>query len=186
MAAKLDVNAATDALVVIDVQRDFCPDGALPVPHGDQVVAPLNEWLAKGVLKVATRDWHPLDHGSFKRNGGIWPDHCVQDTEGAQFHPDLHADLMDRVFSTGIDPAEEGYSGFEAPDLEPFLRERGVERLWIGGLATEYCVKETTLSARRLGFEALVIEACTRGIEVNPGDCAKALQEMKDAGAVVV
>jgi len=186
MNGRHEVNAQTDALVVVDVQVDFCPGGALPVPNGDQVVAPLNEWLDKDCLKVATRDWHPPEHCSFKRSRGPWPDHCVQDTEGARFHQDLRADRFDRVFSKGADPAREAYSGFEVPELEPFLRERGIRRLWIGGLATEYCVRATVLAALERGFEVNVITACIRGIDVHPGDCDKAIQEMKQAGAKFV
>ena len=181
------INTATDALIVVDVQRDFCPDGALPVPHGDEVVPPLNRWLrVKKLFRAATHDWHPADHCSFKRCGGTWPDHCVQNTPGAEFHPGLDARAIDLVVSKATDPAKEAYSGFDAPELAAALKERGIRRLWIGGLATEYCVKATVLDARKLGFDVFVIEDAIRGIQVKPGDIAAAREEMTKAGAVFV
>ena len=181
------INTATDALVLEDVQRDFCPGGALPVPRGDEVVPPLNQWLrVKKLFRVATRDWHPADHCSFKRSGGPWPDHCVQNTPGADFHPDLNTRAIDLVVSKATDPAKEAYSAFDAPELPAALKARGIRRLWIGGLATEYCVKATVLDARKLGFDVFVIEDAIRGIEVKPGDIAAAREEMARAGAVFV
>lgn len=177
------IDAKTDALVVIDVQRDFCEVGALPVPAGDEVVVPLNRWLrVGGLLKIATRDWHPLTHTSLQRNRGPWPDHCIQGTPGAGFHPELAADRLDEIVSTGTEPQGEGYSGFENPQLFQILRDRGVRRLWMGGLATEYCVKATALDGRKQGFEVFIIEDAIRGIDVNPGDCDRARQEMEAAG----
>ena len=177
------VNPETDALIVVDVQRDFCPGGALPVPKGDEVVPVLNEWLRTGeLLKVATRDWHPPAHCSFQRSGGPWPDHCVQDTPGAQFHPELEATAIDLIISKATDPQKDAYSGFDVPELLELLESRRVRRLWIGGLATEYCVRATALDGRKHGLEVFVIEDAIRGIDVDPGDCDKARREMEDAG----
>lgn len=187
MAQPHQVNTDTDALVAIDVQNDFCPDGALPVPQGDEVVPILDQWLAvKALFAVATRDWHPTNHSSFKRHGGPWPDHCVQGSSGAEFHPDLNAEAIDVVISTGSAPEADGYSGFDGPELLEALQKRDITRLWMGGLATEYCVKATVLAGRQKGFEVFVIEDAIRGIEATPGDCDKARKEMEDAGAVLV
>ena len=183
----MDAPRATDALIVVDVQRDFCPGGALAVPHGDEVVPPLNRWLhVKKLFKAATRDWHPANHCSFRRAGGPWPDHCLQNTPGADFHPSLHTQAIDLVVSKATDPAQEAYSGFDAPEFPAGLKARGIRRLWIGGLATEYCVKATVLDARQRGFDVFVIEDAIRGIEVKPGDIAAAREEMARAGAVFV
>jgi len=184
MGKELEVNPRTDALIVVHVQRDFCPGGALPVPQGDAVVPVLNEWLRDAcLLKIATRDWHPPNHCSFRRRGGPWPDHCVQDSPGSRFHPDLFVEAFDSVFSSATDPEKEAYSGFSVPELAATLRSRGIRRLWIGGLATEYCVKATVLDGRAEGFEVFVIEDAIRGIEVTPGDCERARHEMEGAGA---
>jgi len=182
MQDKWQVIPATDALIVVDVQRDFCPGGALPVPRGDEVVPVLNRWLRSPLLKVATRDWHPPNHCSFVAQGGPWPPHCVQDTPGAQFHPALDAARLDVVVSKGTDPGREDYSGFAAAELLLALRERRVSRLWVGGLATEYCVRATALDASKYGFAVFVIADAVRGIEVHPGDIANARREMEAAG----
>ncbi len=187
MTSSYQVNVDTDALIVIDVQRDFCPGGALAVPRGDEVVPVLNEWLQlDGLLKIATRDYHPPNHCSFKRNGGPWPDHCVQGTPGAEFHPLLNVQAIDVIVSKATDPSKEAYSGFDAPELLITLRTRGIRRLWVGGLATDYCVKASVLDGREHGFDVFVIEDAIRGIDVNPGDCDKARREMEAAGAVYV
>ena len=187
MALPLQVNTETDALIAIDLQNDFCPGGALPVPEGVEVVPVLNQWLAiEGLFAAATRDWHPANHSSFQSHGGPWPDHCVQGSPGAEFHPDLDTDAIDVVISTGTAPEADGYSGFDNPELLEVLQRQAVKRLWMGGLATEYCVKATVLAGRRNGFEVFVMEDAIRGIEAAPGDCEKARKEMEDAGAVFV
>jgi len=143
------INVATDALVLVDVQRDFCPGGALAVPQGDVIVPRLNRWLqVNKLLKVATRDWHPPDHSSFKRRGRPWRGHCVQGTPGAEFHPDLNTRAIDLVVSKATTRDREAYSGFDAPELLERLKAGNIRRLWVGGLATEYCVKATALDAR--------------------------------------
>ena len=150
------LNRVTDALVLVDVQRDFCPGGALPVPAGDEVVPVLNRWLGVGkLLKAATRDWHPRNHCSFKQNGGPWPAHCVQGTPGAEFHPDLRAELLTLVVSKATSPDRDAYSGLDAPQLLEELKEKRIRRLWCGGLATDYCVKATVLDARKAVFRGV-------------------------------
>jgi nicotinamidase/pyrazinamidase len=186
-----------DALLIVDFQNDFTPGGALPVAEGDQIAEPINSLLDSFDLVIATRDWHPPDHGSFmgvevdaaKWRGAdppsIWPVHCVQGTPGAQLHPALEQAKVDVVIDKGQDPNSQGYSGFQDTRLGDLLRERGVDRLFVAGLATDYCVKNTVLDARRLGFDVTVIEDAIRGVEVNRGDSERALGEMERAGAEV-
>ena len=168
------------ALMVIDVQNDFCPGGALPVPEGDRVVPVINRLMDQFDLVVATRDWHPEQTAHF----GKWPVHCVRNTPGAQFHPDLDTSGVDKVVSKGTGTKDDGYSAFETEelDLAAWLREQGVEELYFTGLATEYCVKASALDAVKHGFKTFVITDAIRGIEVNPGDIDKALEEMREAG----
>ena len=185
-----------DALLVVDFQNDFTPGWALPVEHGDEVAGPINELLDSFDLVVATRDWHPPDHGSFvgvqvdptKWEGidppSIWPVHCVQGTPGAELHPDLDRSKLDVVLDKGQDVHSQGYSGFHDSGLAGLLQERGVDRVFVAGLTTEYCVKNTVLDALRLGLDVVVVEDAIRPVEVNPGDEERALEEMKAAGAV--
>ncbi len=176
-----------DAVIVVDVQNDFCPGGALPVPEGDQVIPPLNALLRRAnCLIVATRDWHPPNHCSFAPQGGAWPVHCVADTWGADFHPALDRSRLQVIVSKATSPDREAYSGFQGTSLADILRERGVERVLIGGLATDYCVKATALDGRKAGFQVVVLEDAIRGVEINPGDCDRALQEMREAGCAFV
>jgi nicotinamidase/pyrazinamidase len=176
-----------EALLIVDFQNDFTPGGALAVAEGDEIAPRLNELAAdpRFELVVATRDWHPPDHGSFREQGGIWPVHCVQGTPGAELHDALERDRIDVVVDKGQDPGTEGYSGFEATGLETLLRDRGVDRVTIGGLATDYCVKNTALDALRLGFAATVDPVAVRGVEVEPGDSERALVEVRAAGGAV-
>ncbi len=175
-----------DALIIVDVQNDFCSGGALAVPDGDAVIAPINALAQASPLVVATRDWHPPDHHSFARYGGPWPVHCVQDTPGAQLHPAIDRERIDVVVDAGVTPDAEGYSGFDDTDLEQLLRERGVRHVEIGGLALDYCVKATALDARKAGFDVTLHRGATRAVEVNPGDGERALQELREAGVRVV
>ena len=184
-----------DALLIVDFQNDFTSGGALAVPEGEVVGGPIDDLLNSFDLVVATRDWHPRDHGSFEgvevdpaRWRGtdppsIWPIHCVQGTEGAELHPSLDRARVDIVVDKGQDRWSQGYSGFQDTRLGDILRERGVERLFVAGLATDYCVKNTVLDARKLGFDVTVVEDAVRGVEVNPGDSARAVDEMRAAGA---
>jgi nicotinamidase/pyrazinamidase len=175
------------ALLVIDFQNDFTAGGALAVPDGDAIAGRVNELIASGDfdLVVATRDWHPANHGSFKEQGGPWPPHCVQGTHGAELHPSVPRDKVDVIINAGYEPDLEGYSGFEATDLEATLRERDVDDVTVVGLATDYCVKHTAADALREGFGVTIDRAGIRGIDVEPGDSERALDELRAAGAQV-
>ena len=176
----------TCALVIVDVQRDFCPGGALPVRDGDTVVEPLNRYAVlfahAGAAIIATRDWHPLSHCSFRTQGGPWPVHCVHDTPGAAFHPALKLPPDTIIISKAESPEIESYSFFGEPGLEQPLVKRGIRRLFIGGLATDYCVRCTALDAVQRGFQACVLTDAIRGVDVQPGDSARAIEEMQAAG----
>ena len=176
------------ALLIIDFQNDFCPGGALAVPHGDEIAPRVNELLDSGEFDfvAATRDWHPANHNSFEAQGGPWPPHCVQGTEGAELHPSVDRSKIDVVVDAGYLPELEGYSGFEETNLERELREHDVDDLMVVGLATDYCVLQTALDARRAGFGVTVDRAGVRGIDVRPGDSERALEELRAAGATVV
>jgi nicotinamidase/pyrazinamidase len=175
--------------LVVDVQNDFCPEGALAVAHGDEVVAPLNrlinEFLARGELVVKSRDWHPPQTKHFARYGGTWPVHCVEHTRGAEFHPDLIDDPRILVVSKGMGD-EDNYSAFDGTDLASQLRARGVEEIWIGGLATDYCVKQSVLDALHEGFKVRALAEAMRPVNLQPDDGTRALEEMRRAGAEVV
>src|SRR3972149_4807485 len=176
------------ALIVVDVQNDFCPGGALPVPGGDRVVPVLNRYIRRfieaGLPVYLTRDWHPGTHLSFKSQGGIWPVHCVQETAGARFHPELSIPSVAVVISKGPDPGKEAYSGFQGTDLTHPLKQRQVGRLFVGGLATDYCVKGTVLDAIREGLDAVFLSDASMGVDVNAGDSERAVEEMLRAGAI--
>jgi nicotinamidase/pyrazinamidase len=185
----------TDALILVDVQNDFCPGGALAVERGDEVVPVLNRYIDRFVdLRLpifATRDWHPAKTTHFKAYGGVWPVHCVQGTRGAEFHPDLKLTPEIIIVSAGMAADEDGYSGFLGRDstgrsLAALLRDFAVDRLFVGGLATDYCVKHTVLDGIREGFELMLIGDAVRGVNLNPGDSEQAIQEMSAAGAIVV
>jgi nicotinamidase/pyrazinamidase len=175
------------ALVIVDFQNDFCPGGALAVPDGDAIAPRLNDLAGSGDydVVVATRDWHPPDHGSFASSGGPWPVHCVAGTPGAELHYSLDPTPIDAVIDKGQARDTEGYSGFEATDLARLLRERDVEHVTVVGLATDYCVKNTALDALREGFAVTVDSTATRGVEVEPGDSERALEAVRAAGASV-
>jgi nicotinamidase/pyrazinamidase len=177
-----------DALIIVDYQNDFArPDGALSVPAGEEVADHINALARSGdyELVLATRDWHPPDHGSFTEQGGIWPVHCVQGTEGAELHPALDTEPLDAIVDKGQDPGTEGYSAFDATSLAETLRARGVDGVTVVGLATDYCVKNTALDALREGFAVTVDRAGVRGVDVEPGDSERALDELAAAGATV-
>jgi nicotinamidase/pyrazinamidase len=177
------------ALLVVDVQNDFCPGGALAVAHGDEVVEPLNklidEFLDRGEPVFKTRDWHPEKTKHFADYGGTWPVHCVQNTKGAEFHPKLVDDMHVRTISKGMGD-EDSYSAFDGTDLALQLRRLGVDEVWVGGLATDYCVKNTVLDALKEGFRVKALEDAMRAVEVNPGDGERAIEEMRAAGAEIV
>jgi nicotinamidase/pyrazinamidase len=177
------------ALIVVDVQNDFCPGGALAVSEGDEVVAPLNrlieQFLARGDYVFKSRDWHPAKTKHFTQYGGTWPVHCVQGTRGAQFHEALIEDPRIEIVSKGMGD-EDSYSAFDGTSLAAHLRERGVAEVWVGGLATDYCVKNTALDGLREGFEVFAVAEAMRPVEVKPGDGQRAIEEMQQAGAQIV
>jgi nicotinamidase/pyrazinamidase len=181
--------AAGDALLVVDVQNDFCAGGSLAVREGDAVVPVLNRWIAAarhaGVPVFAARDWHPADHVSFHARGGPWPPHCVQGTRGAEIHPGLELPAGTPLFSKGDDPDRESYSAFQGTALVDRLRSEGVRRLWVGGLTLDYCVRATTLDAVRHGFAVRVILPATRAVDAVPGDGDRALSDIRACGAAI-
>ncbi|HMH50342.1 MAG TPA: nicotinamidase [Candidatus Acidoferrum sp.] len=191
----MNIDPARDALVIVDVQNDFCPGGALGVPGGDAVVPVLNRYAerfaAAGAPVFASRDWHPAKTSHFKAYGGVWPPHCVQGTAGAEFHPQLRLPSAATIVSKGMDPSEDAYSCFQAEtdDGMPFLAtlgELGVGRIFVGGLATDYCVKSTVVDGVREGFEMVVLADAIAAVDLAPGDGAKALDEMRATGAQTI
>jgi nicotinamidase/pyrazinamidase len=177
---------AHDALIVVDLQNDFLPGGSLAVRDGDRVIAPINALMPKFPVVFATRDWHPREHRFFQRYGGPWPDHCIAGTPGADFDERLARQHVDVVISKGIDPQTDGYSGFAATQLENDLRTRGVERVFVCGLATDYCVKATALDAMHAGFEVFVIADAIAAVNVDPGDEAAAIAGLRSAGIELI
>jgi nicotinamidase/pyrazinamidase len=179
----------SDALIIVDVQNDFCPGGALPVPEGDRVVPVLNRWInaarAGGATVAASRDWHPARHISFRERGGSWPAHCVQGTHGAAFHAQLHLPGDALIVDKGDEPDRDEFSDFGGTRLADALRRRGVRRLWVGGLAEDYCVRATVIDGMKEGFEVHLILDAVRALDVHPGDGRRALQEMREAGCIV-
>jgi nicotinamidase/pyrazinamidase len=174
-----------DALMLVDVQIDFCPGGALPIRRGDEVVPVLNRWVAAasaaGVPVYASRDWHPLHHLSFVESGGQWPVHCVQDSDGARFHPELELPDGTIVVTKGVRFDRDQYSAFDETGLATDLRKKNVQRLWVGGLAQDVCVRATVLDAVREGFETIVIADGTHPVTREGGEAAAG--EMRRAGA---
>jgi nicotinamidase/pyrazinamidase len=197
----------TTALILVDIQNDFCTGGGLAVPDGEAVVDRANRLIAAAGLVVATQDWHPADHGSFAANhagrspfelaelGGLpqvlWPTHCVQWTGGAQFHPGLETRRIARVFPKGTDPGIDSYSGFfdngrrKATGLGDWLRQQGVEAVVVCGLATDYCVKATAIDAAQLGFRTTLATAACRGVGLRPDDIPDAIAAMRAAGVAI-
>jgi nicotinamidase/pyrazinamidase len=195
------------ALLLIDIQNDFLPGGALAVPGGDEIIPVVNARIPEFQMIVATQDWHPPDHGSFAPNHPgknvfetiglhglpqtLWPVHCVQDTGGALFAPGLDTRRIARVFPKGTDVRIDSYSGFfdnghrGDTGLAGWLREQGVTELTLCGLATDYCVKFTALDAMECGFKVSVLRAACRGVDLQPGDCDRAVAEMRDRGVVI-
>lgn len=180
------------ALLIVDLQNDFCPNGALAVPNGDRVVEPINRavalFLAAGLPIIASRDWHPATTRHFRPFGGSWPVHCVQDTNGAAFHPGLHLPQSVLILSKGIDPKLDGYSAFEGTDavgrpLGTILTSLGVRHLYLAGLATDYCVLFTGIEALRNGYQVTVLSDAVAGVDLMSGDSERALEELGAAGA---
>ncbi len=176
-----------DALIVVDVQNDFLPGGSLAVPDGDAVVPILNRYAATFAASrlpvYATRDWHPANHCSFKAQGGPWPPHCVADTNGAAFAPGLRLPAQATVISKATTVDKDAYSGFESTDLDTRLRAQDVKRLFVGGLATDYCVLNTVRDARKLGYDVLLLTDAIRAVNIKPDDGQRAEDEMRRLGA---
>ena len=179
-----------DALIIVDLQRDFLPGGALPVPRGDEVEPVMNAYIRlfrdKGLPIVATRDWHPPNHCSFQEQGGPWPPHCVQGTPGAEFALGLELPPDVVVVSKATKPDEEAYSGFQGTDLHERLKSTGVRRMFVGGLATDYCVLSTVKDALALGYRVFLLKDAIRAVDVHPGDGDRAEKEMVSLGAVPI
>lgn len=196
------------ALIIVDVQNDFCPGGALAVENGDAIIDIINRLQHQFDLVVATQDWHPADHKSFAANHAdknigdvielaglpqvLWPTHCVQNTDGAAFHPRLQTQNIARIFRKGEDETVDSYSGFfdnghrRATGLGAYLKEQKATQVFVCGLATDYCVKFTALDARELGFDVTLIEDACRGVELHDGDIARSVDAMREAGVKVV
>lgn len=182
------------AIIVVDMQKDFCPGGSLAVKDGDKIIGRINQLVAKfktkGDLVVYTKDAHPINHVSFKDNGGIWPVHCVAGDNGYRFHDNLVQVAKSLVFEKGDNPKEDSYSGFGGHvadiTLESYLNEHEVTEVLVVGLALDYCVKATALDAAKLGFRTTVDLNGTKAVNVNPGDGQKAINELRDAGVKVI
>ena len=177
-----------DALIVVDMQKDFIT-GSLAVKGAQKIIEPVNRYIelfsSAGCPLFFTRDWHPENHISFRENGGIWPKHCVQNTEGARFHEDLRIP-KDNLFiiSKGTDPGFDAYSGFQGTDLHQLLQERGIRRIFVCGIATDYCVKHTALGGINLGYQTFILLDAVKGVDLEPGDSERALEELYETGAV--
>jgi nicotinamidase/pyrazinamidase len=183
------------ALLVVDIQKDFCAGGTLAAPSGDAIIPAVNRHIAEArardIAVYATRDWHPARTSHFKEYGGTWPPHCVQGTEGAQFHPGLELPPDAIVINKGDDPERHGYSAFEGHTVDgkallEDLRDRHITRVYLSGIATDYCVRESALDARKAGLEVRVLADAIAGIDVRAGDAQRALDEISAAGAQVV
>lgn len=179
-------------LLVVDVQNDFSPGGALGIRGGNEIIPVINRWvdkfISRGYPLFYSRDWHPEVTRHFAQYGGIWPVHCVANTVGAQFHKDLHIPAEAVVLSKGTNPNRDDYSAFQATTaegetLEAVLRERSIEEIYLAGLATDYCIRETTLEALRLGFRVTVLVDACCGVDREQGDCDRALRKMEEEGA---
>lgn len=178
-----------DALVVVDVQNDFLPGGSLAVPDGDQVIPVLNRYVGlfrqAGLPLIATRDWHPADHCSFTAQGGPWPPHCVRGTSGAEIASELQLPDDAAVVSKATNSDADAYSGFDGTDLSADLRSRNVDRIFVGGLATDYCVLATVTDALEAGFDVVVLSDAVRAVDIEPGDGERAMQTMRNLGATM-
>ena len=179
------------ALILVDIQNDFCPEGALAVNEGDQIVPIVNRLITEFPLVISTQDWHPVNHISFKQRGGPWPPHCVQGTRGAELHADVRTESIAHYFRKASSPEKDDYSEFEGKDaqgrtLDDLLRSHGIKRLYIVGLATDYCVLETVLDGIKYGYDVYAVTDAMRAVNVNPNDGEKALQKMAQHGAHLV
>ncbi|KIH77260.1 nicotinamidase/pyrazinamidase [Geoalkalibacter ferrihydriticus] len=188
MTAKIPSFKTGDLLLVIDVQKDFCPGGALPIEKGDEVVPVLNTWMRTardaGAPVYLSRDWHPKHHMSFEQQGGKWPPHCVQDTDGARFHPHLETPLDAEIVTKGTRFDQDQNSAFDQTGLANWLHQHHIKRIFVGGLAQDVCVLATVLDGRKAGFEMQLIEEATRPVTSEGGQ--KAIEDMREAGAKIL
>lgn len=179
-----------DALVIVDMQNDFMPGGSLPVPNALTIIPKINKYVELFIkakaLVIATRDWHPPNHVSFLTRGGPWPPHCIQGTKGAEFHPDINLPPETIIVSKGYNENIEAYSGFEGTDLNQILRSSGIRRLFVCGVATDYCVKATALDAIRLGYTVFVLEDAIKGVDIPKGSVDKAINELINEGVILL
>jgi len=173
------------ALIIVDVQNDFCPGGALAVQGAHEIIKPINLVAEKIGIVITTQDWHPADHCSFIENGGVWPRHCVQNTPGAEIHSGLNLHRVSLKILKGADKHADAYSGFQGTNLNDELQKRSIRELIVVGLATDYCVKNTVLDATQAGYQTTILRDLTRAVNAKEGDSEKALQEMAQSGAVV-
>jgi len=177
-----------DALILVDIQNDFLPGGSLAVADGNEILPVINKYIklfqARNLPVVATRDWHPEDHCSFKKSGGIWPDHCIAGTEGAQFSNELKLPSNTLIISKATDSDSEAYSGLDHTELDDELKKRGVKQVWVGGLATDYCVLNTVKDFLHLSYTVILLHDAIRAVNVHPDDGTRAEKEMIDNGAV--
>ena len=174
-----------DCLMIVDLQNDFCPGGALAVKEGDRIVESINRIMKRFPLVVSTQDWHPKDHCSFKDQGGPWPPHCVQGTKGAALYPKLKASGIHLKIRKGQFQDRDAYSGFEETNLDQELKNHKIHRVFMVGLATDYCVKHTSLDALHNGYKTVVLTDCVRAVNVDPHDGEQALEEIQKAGGVL-
>ncbi|MDK6028130.1 nicotinamidase [Ignisphaera sp. 4213-co] len=179
-----------DALIIVDMQNDFMPGGTLPVPNALTIISAINKYIElfekSNALIVATRDWHPPNHISFNTRGGPWPPHCIQNTWGAEFHKDLKLPRNTIVISKAFKEDKEAYSGFEDTELDNTLKSRNIKRLFIAGVATEYCVKATAEDGVKLGYQVFLLEDAIKGIDSPPGSEEKAIEDLMNKGVVAI
>lgn len=185
-----NISLDNSALIVVDMQNDFLPGGSLEVPNSDTIIPIINEYIRFfekwGKLVVFTRDWHPENHISFKENGGIWPKHCIQNTQGANFHPDLYIPKESLIISKAYEPNIEAYSGFENTNLHQELQNRNIKNLYVCGVATDYCVLNTVLSALDLKYKVYLLVDAIRGVDLKPNDSEEAIKTMISKGAEIL
>jgi nicotinamidase/pyrazinamidase len=181
----MKIDRHRDALIIVDLQNDFCQGGTLAVSGSDEIVHIINRIIPNFDKIYTTQDWHPLNHISFKAQGGPWPPHCVQGTKGAELHPGLRAELAEGV-KKGTEPDREVYSGFQGTHLAENLRANGIKKVIVCGLATDYCVKATVIDAITEGFNVVVLSDAVRGVDVKPGDSDASIKAMRKAGAIVI
>ncbi|MCS7244357.1 MAG: nicotinamidase [Candidatus Calescibacterium sp.] len=182
-----NIDLSDSALIVVDMQNDFLPGGSLEIPNSDTIIPVVNEYIkffeARGLAVIYTRDWHPENHISFKENGGRWPRHCVQNTWGSEFHPQVYLPKNYLVISKAFYPDLEAYSGFQDTELNQKLNEMGIKNLFVCGVATDYCVLNTVLDAINLGYKVFLLIDAVKGVDLNPNDSEDAVKKMVSAGA---